>query len=78
MQEEWPDYLYEAGERAVSTSQTDRAERWNELCLSAALEHLSRRREQVDTLRRRAAALTALALVEGGVLLGLLLYYLIG
>jgi hypothetical protein len=46
--------------------------------LTAALEHLSHRREQVKSLRRRAAIIAASALIEGGVLLGLLLRYLSG
>ena len=88
MHDEWPDYLYEAGEAAASTlrpetvrpetARPDRVERWNELCLAAALEHLSQRREQVYVLRRRLVICAALALVEGGVLLGLLLRYLSG
>lgn len=90
MQEEWPDYLHEVGERAAPTprptpaplsgpgTRPDRAEHWNRLCLTAALEHLSQRRQQVETLKRRCAILAALALLEGGVLLGLLLRYLSG
>lgn len=77
MQEEWPEYIDDAAEVATSSPRNERAERWYELSLTAALEHLSQRREQVRVLRRRAAILAALALIEGGILLGLLLKYLI-
>jgi hypothetical protein len=77
MNEEWPDYIYEAGVTAVAPD-TDPAARRNELNLAAALEHLSQRRAQVYALRRRAAILTALAIVEGGIILGLLLGQLNG
>lgn len=78
MHNEWPEYIYEAGEVATAARRPDPAERWDKLCLTAALEHLAQRREQVRTLRRRAAILLALALVEGGIILGLLLRYLGG
>ncbi len=72
MNEEWPDYIYEV-EVQTAAPGPDAAARRNELNLTAALEHLSQRREQVYALRRRAAVLAALVLVEGGVILGLLL-----
>ncbi len=83
MHDEWPDYLYEAGEAATSTLRPealrpDPADRWNKLCLTAALEHLSQRREQVKSLRRWAVIFAALAVAEGGVLLGLLLLRYLG
>ena len=78
MHDEWPDYLHEVGEAATSTLRPDPTDRWNKLCLAAALEHLSQRREQVKALRRRAFIFAALAIVEGGILLGLLLRYLSG
>lgn len=78
MHDEWPEYIYEAGEVATGAPRSDLSERWNKLCLTAALEHLAQRREQVKSLRRRAAILMALALVEGGILLGLLLMHLSG
>lgn len=76
MHDEWPEYIYESSEVATAAPRADIAERWNRLCLTAALEHLARRREQVRSLRRLAVILAALALAEGGVLLGLLLAYL--
>ncbi len=78
MHDEWPDYIYEAEEVATAAPGPEVDDRWNKLCLTAALEHLSQRRQQVESLRRRAAVLTALALVEGGIILGLLLRYLSG
>lgn len=75
MQEEWPEYIDVAAEVATSSPRDDRADRWHELSLRAALEHLSQRREQVRVLRRRANVLVALAILEGGILLGLLLHY---
>jgi ABC-type sulfate transport system substrate-binding protein len=78
MHDEWPEYIDDAAEVAIATPRTDLASRWNQLSLISALEHLSQRREQVRTLRRRAAIFAALALVEGGILLGLLLKYLSG
>ena len=78
MNEEWPDYIYDACEVATAERRPDPAARWNELCLRSALEHLARRREQVYSLRRRVKIFFALALVEGGILLGLLLRHLGG
>jgi hypothetical protein len=78
MQEEWPEYIDDAAEVATSPPRDDRADRWHQLSLTAALEHLAQRREQVRALRRRAALLTALAILEGGILLGLLLHYFSG
>lgn len=72
MNEEWPDYIYEA-EVTTAGPGPGAAARRDELNLTAALEHLSLRREQVYTLRRRVAVLAAVALVEGGIILGLLL-----
>ena len=72
MNEEWPDYIYEAVVKTVAPDPAPAARR-DELNLTAALEHLSQRRRQVSALRRRAAVLAALALVEGGIILGLLL-----
>ena len=72
MNEEWPDYIYEA-EVTTAAPEPDPAARREELNLTAALEHLSLRREQVYALRRRAAVLAAAALAEAGVILGLLL-----
>lgn len=77
MNEEWPEYIYEA-EVTTATPGPDHAARRHELNLMAALEHLSQRREQVYSLRRRAAVLAALALIEGGIILGLLLGHLGG
>ena len=78
MQDEWPEYIGGEAEVKTNAPRVDLAEHWNSLCLTAAREHLSQRREQVRALRRRVAILAALALVEGGVLLGLLLRYLSG
>lgn len=75
MQEEWPEYIDDAAEVTTSPPRNERADRWYELSLMTALEHLSQRREQVRVLRRRAAVLAALAILEGGILLGLLLQY---
>ncbi len=73
MNEEWPDYIYEAEVTTRAEPQPDPAARRYELNLTAALEHLSLRREQVYTLRRRVVVLAAAALIEGGIILGLLL-----
>jgi hypothetical protein len=78
MHDEWPEYLHETVETAAPALRPDLTDRWNRLCLTAALEHLSQRREQVKTLKRRVALFMALALVEGGILLGLLLRYVGG
>ena len=77
MEEEGPDYIHEA-EVTTATPGPDPAARRHELNLMTALEHLSQRREQVYVLRRRAAVLAVVALVEGGILLGLLLGHLGG
>jgi hypothetical protein len=78
MNEEWPDYIYEAEVVTATSPATSPDVRRGELNLTAALEHLSLRREQVYSLRRRAAVLAAVALVEGGIILGLLLGHLGG
>ena len=78
MQDEWPEYIGVEVEPSPAAARNDLAERWTRLSLTAALEHLAHRREQVRTLRRLAAVLAALALVEGGILLGLLLKFLSG
>ena len=78
MHDDWPEYIYDAAEVTTAAPRPERAERWERLSLMAALEHLAQRREQVRALRRLAALFAALALVEGGILLGLLLRYLSG
>lgn len=77
MDEEWPDYIHEA-EVTTAATDPDPDARRHELNLITALEHLSQRREQVYALRRRAAVLAVVALVEGGIILGLLLAHLGG
>lgn len=78
MHDEWPEYIDDGAEVASVSPRTDIADRWNKLNLAAALEHLAQRREEVRNFRRLAIVFGALALVEGGVLLGLLLKYLSG
>lgn len=78
MHDDWPEYIYDAAEVVSAEPGPDRADRWNRLCLTAALEHLAHRREQARAFRRLAAIFAGLALVEGGILLGLLLRYLSG
>lgn len=78
MHEEWPEYIDDGAGVASVPPRTDIADRWNKLNLTAALEHLAQRGEQVRNFRRLAVVFGALALIEGGVLLGLLLKYLSG
>jgi len=78
MQDEWPEYVYEAAEVTTNPPRPDMADSRDRRSLLTALEHLAQRREQARTFRRLAAIFAALALVEGGILLGLLLQYLSG